>query len=35
MWEAPTEKELEEEEYGAYVRENNVVDLGRSTICGY
>ena len=35
MWDAPTEKELEEEEYGAYVRENNVVDLGRSTICGY
>jgi len=35
MWEAPTEKELESEEYEAYVRESNVVDSGRSTVCGY
>ena len=35
MWEAPTEKEIEEEEYGTYVRENNVVDSGRSAVCGY
>ena len=35
MWEAPTEKEIEEEEYEAYIRENNAVDLGRSAICGY
>jgi hypothetical protein len=35
MWEAPTEKELEAEEYEAYVRESIGVDLGRSSICGY
>ena len=35
MWEAPTEKELEEEEYEAFIRESNVVDSGRSTVCGY
>jgi predicted phage terminase large subunit-like protein len=35
MWEAPTEKEIEEEEYGAYVRENNGDGVGRSATCGY
>jgi len=35
MWEAPTEKEFEEEEYEAYIRESNVVNSGRSAICGY
>ena len=35
MWEAPTEKEIEAEEYESYVRENNSVDSGRSFICGY
>jgi predicted phage terminase large subunit-like protein len=35
MWEAPTEKEIEEEEYEAYIRESNVVDSGRSAVCGY
>jgi hypothetical protein len=35
MWEAPTEKEIEEEEYRTYVSESNVVDSGRSAICGY
>ena len=35
MWEAPTEKELDEEEYEAFVRDSNVVDSGRSTVCGY
>ena len=35
MWEAPTEKEIEEEEYEAYIRDNNVVDSGRSAVCGY
>ena len=35
MWEAPTEKELNEEEYEAFIRESNVVDSGRSTVCGY
>ena len=35
MWEAPTEKEIEKEEYEAYIRESNVVDSGRSAICGY
>ena len=35
MWEAPTEKELDEEEYEAFIRESNVVDSGRSTVCGY
>ena len=35
MWEAPTEKELETEEYESYVRESIGVDLGRSSICGY
>lgn len=35
MWEAPTEKEAEEEEYRSYVSESIGVDSGRSTICGY
>jgi predicted phage terminase large subunit-like protein len=35
MWEAPTEKEAEEEEYRTYVSESNDVDSGRSSICGY
>ena len=35
MWEAPTEKELEEEEYGLMIRENMGNDQGRSTTCGY
>ena len=35
MWDAPTEKEVEAEEYEAYVRENNAVDSGRSAVCGY
>jgi predicted phage terminase large subunit-like protein len=35
MWEAPTEKEAEEEEYRTYVSESNGVDSGRSSICGY
>ena len=35
MWEAPTEKEIEKEEYEAYIRDSNVVDLGRSAVCGY
>ena len=35
MWEAPTEKEAEEEEYRTYVSEGIGVDSGRSSICGY
>jgi predicted phage terminase large subunit-like protein len=35
MWEAPTEKELESEEYDAFIKESNVVDSGRSIVCGY
>ena len=35
MWEAPTEKELEEEEYEAYKAENNGAYQGRSVTCGY
>ena len=36
MWEAPTEKEIEDEEYEAYIRENNTVNSsGRSAVCGY
>ena len=35
MWEAPTDKELEEEEYAAYIQENNWGDIGRSATCGY
>jgi hypothetical protein len=35
MWEAPTDKELEEEEYEAYIKENNWNASGRSAICGY
>ena len=37
MWEAPTDKEVEEEEYEAYRRLNEESDgnLGRSTVCGY
>jgi predicted phage terminase large subunit-like protein len=36
MWEAPSEKEVESEEYEAYIRESKAGDLeGRSVICGY
>ena len=35
MWEAPTEKELEDEEYEAYKAENNADAQGRSLTCGY
>ena len=35
MWEAPTEEELEEEEYEAYIKDNNWNDEGRSITCGY
>ena len=35
MWEAPTDKELEEEEYEAYIHENNLNVSGRSLTCGY
>jgi predicted phage terminase large subunit-like protein len=35
MWEAPTEKEIEAEEYEVYIRENNGVFQGRSETCGY
>jgi len=35
MWEAPTDKELEEEEYEAYIQENNLNVSGRSLTCGY
>ena len=35
MWEAPTVEELEEEEYEAYIKQNNWNDSGRSAICGY
>ena len=35
MWEAPTDKELQEEEYEAYIKENNLSDAGRSVTCGY
>ena len=37
MWEAPTEKELQDEEYEAYIRDSNIVDSmqGRSAVCGY
>lgn len=35
MWEAPTEKEAEEEEYRTYVSDSLGVDSGRSSICGY
>ena len=35
MWEAPTEKEAEEEEYRTYMSESIDVDSGRSSICGY
>jgi len=35
MWEAPTEKELKSEEYDAFIKESNVVDSGRSIVCGY
>jgi len=35
MWEAPSEKEIEEEEYVAYLKENNKTDSGRSVTCGY
>jgi predicted phage terminase large subunit-like protein len=35
MWEAPTEKEAEEEEYRTYMSDSLDVDSGRSSICGY
>ena len=35
MWEAPTEKEAEEEEYRTYMSDSLGVDSGRSSICGY
>jgi hypothetical protein len=35
MWEAPTEEELEEEEYEAYIKDNYATDSGRSLTCGY
>ena len=35
MWEAPTEKEIEDEEYQAYIQDNNGANLGRSITCGY
>ena len=35
MWEAPSEKETEEEEYEAYKRDNYESESGRSTVCGY
>ena len=38
MYEAPTEKEAEEEEYAAYIQENQqglATQGGRSAICGY
>jgi len=35
MWEAPTDKELEEEGYEAYIQENNLNVSGRSLTCGY
>lgn len=35
MWEAPTDKELEKEEYEAYIHENNLNVSGRSLTCGY
>jgi predicted phage terminase large subunit-like protein len=36
MWEAPSDKEVEDEEYEAYIRENEGASMtGRSAICGY
>ena len=35
MWEAPSDKEIEEEEYVAYKRDNDLMDAGRSTVTGY
>jgi len=36
MWEAPTEKEIQEEEYEAFIQESNIgADQGRSIVCGY
>ena len=36
MHDAPSEKEIEDEEYEAYIRENNVYEnSGRSLVCGY
>ena len=36
MWEAPTEKEVAEEEYEAYIRDNQDSSAsGRSEVCGY
>jgi predicted phage terminase large subunit-like protein len=35
MWEAPTDKEVEAEEYDAYVRDNQGANDGRSVTCGY
>jgi len=35
MWEAPTDEEVEEEEYEAYIKENEYFEQGRSVTCGY
>ena len=35
MWEAPTDKEIEKEEYEVYKRDNQMMDEGRSATCGY
>ena len=35
MWEAPTDREVEEEEYEAYKRDNNQMEEGRSIVTGY
>ena len=36
MWEAPTDKEVEEEEYEAYVKQfQDANSLGKSPVCGY
>jgi predicted phage terminase large subunit-like protein len=35
MWEAPTDKEIELEEYEAFKRDNQMQDEGRSLTCGY
>ena len=35
MYEAATDKEVEEEEYGLFLKENNMNELGRSATTGY
>lgn len=36
MWEAPSEKEVEDEQYEAYIQDNqSSMEQGRSTVCGY